>query len=325
MDLLAALVTDQGKDTRRLVDVYRRFAPVGGAGDLLPVVQARLSSTRGDPFSGEVWKTLEQFLFSLHEDPFMEQDYARAPEQMAEEDGARGEDEGAFVEDPESHLDLVMLALAWDDPDGSPCEWLMDRLERRGAELGPLHGVRLLAAVHRQLPGILLQHPHFAEKAMGRVCRGLREVDSAGRREVIAFARSQEPALLEFLLRQLLDEERIAVRRFLVDVLASLSTASTPAVVSRMRSGPWYLTRNLALVLGGRGDPLAVPALGSLLRCDRPKVRFAALAALGRIGTPDATRTLETFAADANRPAAERASAGRALRGDGGVTGEEGG
>jgi hypothetical protein len=316
VDLLAVLVADQGKDTRRLVDVYRRFAPAGGSRDLLPVVQARLASSRGDPFSGEVWKTLEQFLFSLHEDPFMEEDYAQALEGMAEPDGAGPEGAEDLVEDPEPHLDRALLALACDDPRGSSQDLLVRRLERRGEELGPLPGVRLLAAVHAQLPELLDRHPHLAEAALGQVCRGLREVDAEGRREVTAFVCSRGSSLLEYLMRRLLEEGRIGVRRFLVDVLTALPPTTTPAVVSRMRSGPWYLTRNLALVLGGRGDPSAVPALRSLLNHDRAKVRRAALAALGLIRVPGATAAVEQFARDRSRPEGERAAARRALLGD---------
>ena len=82
-----------------------------------------------------------------------------------------------------------------------------------------------------------------------------------------------------------------------------------------MRSGPWYLTRNLALVLGGRGDPTAVPSLRGLLNHDHRKVRGAALAALGRIGTSEARDILASFEADPTRRVSERAAARRALGG----------
>jgi len=87
------------------------------------------------------------------------------------------------------------------------------------------------------------------------------------------------------------------------------ATLKGTALARAKRTG---LLRNAALVLGGRRAAEAVPALAERLAADADAViRCASAWALGRIGTPEALRALDSARDDADP--AVRAAVGRAI------------
>ena len=94
---------------------------------------------------------------------------------------------------------------------------------------------------------------------------------------------SHEKCLLDTALKTLIEEKKISTRYFLVNLLSCFSIAATPAFVSKSRMGPWYVTRNLAIVLGQQGFPQVLPPLRALSNHTHPKVKKEAMKALKRV------------------------------------------
>lgn len=320
VELLAVLAAAEGRSTRRLADVFRRFAPPAGADELLPMVRARLGSARQGLLVNQIWRAVEAFLLELKEDPFLGEEYAASLEALGARDPAE-EPSGEILhldEEPSGHLDRVLVCLAADDPDG----WagaLLERLEARAAELSAGPMLELLARVDADLPGFLDARPEALERLFQGVAGRLRDLDRLSRDQLLAFAVRHEGALLAPVLRALGGEERISVRRFLVDVLCAFSHAATPAIVARLRSSPWYVTRNLAIALGRRGEARVVPALRALLAHDHPKVRREAVLALGSLDTLAAQAALAEVDRGRLGTAAEQELARRVLAAGSGV------
>jgi hypothetical protein len=111
---------------------------------------------------------------------------------------------------------------------------------------------------------------------------------------------NHEKCLLDSALKALIEEKKISTRYFLVNLLSCFSIAATPTFISKSRTGPWYVTRNLAIVLGQQGFPQVLPHLRFLSNHTHPKVKREALKALKRaqslIGNPPTERAGEAVA-----------------------------
>ena len=115
LDLLAGLVVEEGLDTRRLSEVYARFATVGKTEDFLAAVREKMGTGGTGEFTSEVWGAVESFLLSLQESPFMGSDYSATLEHVAAaelQEQVQGVD---LTGDLEPHLDAVLVGLAIHD------------------------------------------------------------------------------------------------------------------------------------------------------------------------------------------------------------------
>jgi hypothetical protein len=286
VDLLAGLTALGDRGTRRLAGVFRRLAPPGGARQALSLVGARMLDGRDNGFALGVWKTVEEFLLRLEEDPFMAEDYSESLERVDQAPTAPALGRGDEIdeideidEDPGPHLDGVFVGLAADG--GRPWrERLTDRVAARLEEGGVFKGIDYATRVDELLPGLIDERPVLVRELFRRGLAAAREATAHETRKLVRFCRRHETLLLAIALRALEEEQRLASRRFLVEVLSSFSPAATPALVSRARSGPWYVARNLAMVLGRQGGPRALPVLRELLNHRHPKVRREASRAL---------------------------------------------
>ena len=81
------------------------------------------------------------------------------------------------------------------------------------------------------------------------------------------------------------------------------------ATLKKMLLGDGQLAEAAAQALGNPSHSDAVPALTIALERDEPRVRMAAIRALGRIGTPAARKTLETASTSHSDPATRRRAA----------------
>lgn len=87
---------------------------------------------------------------------------------------------------------------------------------------------------------------------------------------------------LPVLVDALADAESRSVRRRLLDLLGALGSGIEPALLARLPGAPWYLARNLLLVLG-QLPPLANTApVEELLSHEEPRVQQEALKLLVR-------------------------------------------
>ena len=284
VDLLADLAAFGNQGTRRLVEIYRAFAPATTSEELLTLVRARLSSPEDSGFAADVWRTVEAFILSLTEEPFMDSDYSKSLDEVADSAAriSAEEDIPELREDPAGHLDHVILALAGSGDD-SWKKKLLERLETH-LERRDVSRVFGLARLIDDVVPELIDSELTLVRTLFRM--GLASVSKPNveeRQALFEFSLRHERVLLHYSLKALSEEKQIPVRHFRVDLLSHFSAAATPVFISKARNSSWHLARNLVIVLGQQGFPQAVPALKTLSKHPHLNVRKEALKALKTI------------------------------------------
>jgi hypothetical protein len=284
VDLLAGLAAFGNQGTRRLVEIYRAFAPATTSEELLALVKAKLSSPEDSGFAADVWRTVEAFILSLTEEPFMDTDYSKSLDDVVDSAARISVEEQIpeLREDPASHLDHVILALAGTDDDFWQKK-LLNRLETHmeGLDVSRVFGfARLIDDVVSEL---LDTEPTLVRTLFRMGLASVSKQTVEERQALFEFSLRHEHVLLYYALKALSEEKQISVRHFLVDLLSHFSAAATPVFISKARNSSWHLTRNLVIVLGQQGFPQAVPALKTLSKHPHLNVRKEALKALKTI------------------------------------------
>jgi hypothetical protein len=284
LDLLAGLAAMGEQGTRRFVEVYRRLAPTTQSQDILSLVRSRLSQEKDSGYSADVWRTVETLILNLTENPFIDVEYSDSLKFLMGSAGAISldEDTPVLVESPEEYLDHLFLALGMEEEKLFQKK-LVDRIKLRAEQLGPFGVLGFLRVVDRTLPGLLDANSGLVKDLFERGLSALAKASSAERQALIHFAVNHENGLLDTALKALIEEKKISIRYFLVNLLSCFSIVATPMFVSKSRTGPWYVTRNLAIVLGQQGFPQALPHLRFLSNHTHPKVKREALKALKRV------------------------------------------
>lgn len=284
VDLLAGLAAMGNQGTRRFVEVYRRFAPVTKTDELLSLVRSRLAPGKDGGFAAEVWKTIEDFIINLAENPFMDTEYSESLEFLMNPSASTGPEEDSLIlhEEPDEYLDQLILAMANEEEEGFR-KRLLDRIRLRAEQLGPSRVLGFVKLVDRTCPGLLDTIPFFVRELFQRGLSALARMSLAEQQALVAFAANHERCLLDVALKALAEEKKIGTRHFLVSLLACFSSAATPTFVTKARTSPWYVTRNLAIVLGQQGLPQGLPTLQALSNHPHPKVVREALKALKKV------------------------------------------
>jgi hypothetical protein len=284
VDLLAGLAAMGNQGTRRFVEVYRRFSPVTKTDELLSLVRSRLAPGKDGGFTAEVWKTIEDLIINLTENPFMDTEYSESLEFLMNPSASTGFEEGSLIlhEEPDEYLDQLILALAGEEEEDFR-KRLLDRLRLRAEQLGPFRVLGFVKLVDRTFTGLLDTVPFFLKELFHKGLSALTKASFAEQQALVAFAVNHEKCLLDTALKALAEEKRISARYFLVSLLSCFSSAATPTLVTKARTSPWYLTRNLAIVLGQQGFPQGLPTLQALSNHPHPKVVREALKALKRV------------------------------------------
>ena len=286
VDLLAGLAARGDQATQRLVEVYRRSTRAASTDDLLAIVKTRLSSGQNGGFAIEVLKTVENLILNLEEKAFMDPEYSNSLDHLVDQSaseatpGRRGLLDASEV--PEKCLDHVILAMAT-EPDDFWRSRVLDRIETRVEEPGIFQLFEYVRLVDGAVPTLLDTNPpllrNLFRKGLSALCRST----TIERQMLTDFTVAHERVLLDIALKRLEKEEQMTTRYFLVNLLSCFSLTATPAFVSKARNGPWYVARNLAIVLGQQGFPQALPALRALSNHVHPKVRKEALISLRKI------------------------------------------
>jgi hypothetical protein len=284
VDLLAGLAAMGNQGTRRFVEVYRRFAPLTKTDELLSLVRSRLAPGKDGGFAAEVWKTIEDFIINLTENPFMDTEYSESLEFLMNPSASTGPEEDSLIllEEPDEYLDQLILALAGEEEEDFR-KRLLDRIRLRAEQLGPFRVLGFVKLVDRTFPGLLDSVPFFVKELFHKGLSALTKTSFAEQQALVAFAVNHERCLLDTALKALAEEKKITTRHFLVSLLSCFSSASTPTFVTKSRTSPWYVTRNLAIVLGQQGFPQGLPTLQHLSKHPHPKVVREALKALKRV------------------------------------------
>lgn len=294
VDLLAGLVAMGEQGTQRFIEVYRRFAPAAQAQDILSVVRSKLSQDEESGFSVDVWKTVETLIINMTENPFMDSEYSDSLELlMGPPMGISFDEEpSGLLESPEQYLDHLFLALAVQE-EGPFQNRLIDRIKARVDEVGLFGVLEFIRLVDRTLPGLLNTNRYFVRSLFEKGLAAIGRASFAERQALIHFAVKHEKCLLDNILKALVEENKIATRYFLVNLLSCFSFAATPSFVSKSRSGPWYVTRNLAIVLGQQGFPQVLPHLRALSTHPHPKVKREVLKAMKKLESLNDTLSLD--------------------------------
>jgi hypothetical protein len=284
IDLLAGLATLGEQGTHRFVEVYRRFAPVTKTDELLSLIKSRLSPGKDSEFATEVWKTVEDLIINLSENPFMETEYSESLEFLVNPSIMMRpeEDTPVLLENPDEYLDQLILALALEEGEDFK-KRLFNRIEARAEQLGPLRILGFIRLVDRTLPELLDSVPSFVKNMFKKGLSALTNTSFAERQALVTFAVNHERCLLDSTLKALAEEEQISKRHFLVNLLSCFSSSATPTFVVKSRISPWYVARNLAIVLGQQGLPQVLRPLQALSNHPHPKVSSEALRALKRV------------------------------------------
>ena len=284
VDLLAGLAAMGNQGTRRFVEVYRRFAPLTKTDELLSLVRSRLAPGKDRGFAAEVWKTIEDFIINLTENPFMDTEYSESLEFLMNPSTSTGPEEDSLIlhDEPDEYLDQLILALAGEEEKDFR-KRLLDRIRLRAKQLGPFSALGFIKFVDRAFPDLLDSAPFFVKELFQKGLSGLTKTSFAEQQALAAFAVNHERCLLDTALKALAEEKKIATRHFLVNLLSCFSLAATPTFVTKSRTSPWYVTRNLAIVLGQQGFALGLPTLEALSNHPHPKVVREALRALKRV------------------------------------------
>lgn len=286
VDLLAGLAAMGNQGTRRFVEVYRRFAPLTKTDELLSLVRSRLAPGKDGGFAAEVWKTIEDLIINLTENPFMDTEYSESLEFLMNPSASTGPEEHSLIlhEEPDEYLDQLILALAGEGEEDFR-KRLLDRIRLRAGQLGPIRALGFIMFVDRAFPDLLDSVPFFVKDLFQKGLSALAKTSFAEQQALVAFAVNHERCLLDTALKALAEEKKIATRHFLVNLLSCFSSAATPTFVTKSRTSPWYVTRNLAIVLGQQGFPQGLPTLQALSNHPHPKVVREALKALKRVRT----------------------------------------
>jgi hypothetical protein len=286
VDLLAGLAAMGNQGTRRFVEVYRRFAPLTKTDELLSLVRSRLAPGKDGGFAAEVWKTIEDFIINLTENPFMDTEYSESLEFLMNPSTPTGPEEDSLIlhEEPDEYLDQLILALAGEEEEDFR-KRLIDRIRLRAEQLGPFRVLGFVKLVDRTFPGLLDTVPFFVKELFQKGLSALTRMSFTEQQALVAFAVNHERCLLDTALKVLAEEKKIATRHFLVSLLSYFSSDATPTFVTKARTSPWYVTRNLAIVLGQQGFPQGLPTLQALSNHPHPKVVREALRALKRART----------------------------------------
>lgn len=283
VDLLAGLAALGEEGSKRFVEVYRRFAPVAKTDELLSMVRSRLSPGKDSEFTAEVWKTVEDLIINLSENPFMDTEYSESIEFLGNPSAPMcpEEDTPILLADPEEYLDQLILVLAVEEDDFK--KKLLDRIETRAEQLGSLPILGFVRLVDRTLPNFLDSVPSLIKNLFIKGLSSLNKTSFVERQALITFAVNHESCLLDTALKCLAEEEQISKRHFLVNLLSRFSSAATPTFVVKSRISPWYVARNLAIILGQQGLPQVLRPLQALSNHPHPKVSNEALRALKKV------------------------------------------
>lgn len=283
VDLLAGLAAMGEQGTQKFIEVYRRFTPVAQPNEILSLVRSRMAQSQESGFPVDVWKTVETLILNLSDNPFMDSEYSDSLGFLMESSRLLSSDEakGSLLESPEQFLDHLFLAMGIEEEESFQ-QKILDRIKFRAEQLGPFGVLSFIAMVDRTFPRLLDANPYFVRSLFEKCLSSVGKATFHERQLLIHFAVNHEKCLLDTALKALSEERNISTRYFLVNLLSCFSFAATPIFVSKSRLGPWYVTRNLAIVLGQQGFPQVLPHLRSLTNHPHPKVKKEAMKALKR-------------------------------------------
>jgi hypothetical protein len=305
-DLLAGLVSLGGDKEARISAFAKSFLGNDAMLAIASLAGDRKQSEAASGYPSEVWEWVESFLVDFDENKYMGKGYRETLDRMASRlkiEGERGAAFGMF-EDAEMHLDHVMIGISLYNVQGSEAQ-LAERITERLSDMDSFGIMSFLEMVDNVVPDALVGRQDVMEIFFRKVVPDIKDYAGETKKRVIGFATRHESEILEVGLRTLLMEERLSVRRFLVELMCHFSSNSAPVIVRKARGSIWYFMRNCMIILGRIGDQRAFPFIIAQLDHEKPQVRREALRAMAFMGERG-FRALQNFQFESGRLLEER-------------------
>jgi hypothetical protein len=304
--MLGGLASLGGAKEERVSEFVKRFIPADSVLGLVGLMREWGGEGEKMGFSSEIWQWLESYLLDMDEDKYMGEGYRETLDRMSARlrtSGERGVAFG-FFEDPQAHIDRIYACMVREGI--TDADKLLDRrLVERFEDLDNIGTLELIELLDMTVPDFVQGHAEVYSVIFKEIMGGVKDYSQDIKLSLLAFARRHESEALEAMLKTLSDDDRISVRRFLVDILSNLTTDVVPLLIRKARTGQWFFVRNVTIVLGRLRDPRSLPFLRSLLDHENSKVRKEALRSLGLLGMR-ARRELAAFSMRVDRPMSER-------------------
>lgn len=191
-----------------------------------------------------------------------------------------------FSGDPESNLDHVYIAIAMAGGGSGKDGWeaLFSRIGRYVETRNSARAMSVVTKIDQITPFALDSRPELLTPLVDMMLSRDVKPLPAERARFISFVDKHRAKLAEPLVIKLGEADRASHRKMIVEALSGLNRDATPMLVSRARRGPWYLTRNLLIVLARRKDPTSLPYIVTALDSQDERVARTALRALAEFG-----------------------------------------
>ncbi|PLX44492.1 MAG: hypothetical protein C0609_05400 [Deltaproteobacteria bacterium] len=310
-DLMAHLVSLGGDKTGRMAAFTKAFLPPDAMLSMASVASNNKLHADRSGHPREVWEWIESFLFNYDENLYMGEGYKSTLDRMASRLRIEGEKSVSFgmYEDLEPHIDNVYFTLAQIEEDKDQA-LLGARIVERLEELDGVGVLAFLESIEASIPEALEDREDVFKVLFEKALPDVSDYSSKVRGRLVRFAVQHQGEVIEPAFRSLMYEERMKIRRFVVEMLCHFSPRYAPTLVQRARGSIWYFLRNALIILGRMGDGRALPFIISQLDHEKTQVRKEALRALPFMGERG-KKALKNFAGDITRVVEERQLAKR--------------
>ncbi|PLX41217.1 MAG: hypothetical protein C0608_06345 [Deltaproteobacteria bacterium] len=310
-DLMAHLVSLGGDKTGRMAAFTKAFLPPDAMISMASMASHNKLDAAASGHPREVWEWIESFLFNYDENLYMGEGYKSTLDRMASRMRIEGEKSVSFgmYEDLEPHIDNVYFTLAQIETENGQ-SLLGDRIVARLEELDGVGVLGFLESIEASCPEALENRDDVFKVLFDKALPDVSDYSAQVRGRLVRFAAHHQNEVIEAAFKLLLTEERMKIRRFVVEMLCHFSPRYAPVLVQRARGSIWYFLRNALIILGRMGDERALPFIISQLDHEKPQVRKEALRALPFMGERG-KKALFNFAGDITRVVEERQLAKR--------------
>lgn len=168
---------------------------------------------------------------------------------------------------------------------------------------GDYRGVREMLVASRGTKAALVDgvRPLLANPVyMDELVEALRASETGGREDIIALLRQIGSPSVKTLFERLVSEKNRSMRLFIIGILSEFGEDIVPFLTTQVASRPWYVLRNVTLLLGKSRSESAVPVLEQIITHSDKRVRLEVLEALALIKGPRAEDILVKSLKDAS-------------------------
>jgi hypothetical protein len=318
VELLAAMITAERKDARRLTRIFGILAEGRDVeGSLVPQVErkTRESLRARDQLDLKTWETVESLLLSRSEASYVGEDHSLRLDALAQLPHPRGDGKDASVRsDPAIDAAFaeegvrravvhVLLELLAAESGETEFFGLLEDFRKMIPNLISRKEVGLLSVVLSSLSALEGTIPPARRAAVASVAAvadfgGLVDhylgssTPPDDRDRIAALVSAHGSLAVSPLLERLLNQQETPRRKALLALAFRLGKEAVPEILKGLPSSQWYYVRNLCLILGEIGDRAAVPGLINALRHSDQRVKREAIHALGKIRASEAVAPL---------------------------------